>query len=71
MTITGGREQEATAWEGDDGLDVHRRYRRTRVPRLRAAIAQANTGLVRQLAARFANRGEGYDDLVQVARAVG
>ena len=66
MAITGGREQEATAWEGDDDLDIHRRYRRTRDPRLRAAIAEAHTGLVRYLAARFANRGEAFDDLVQV-----
>jgi RNA polymerase sigma-B factor len=50
----------------DDDLDVHRQYLRTRDPRLRAAIAEAHAGLVRHLAARFANRAEAYDDLIQV-----
>lgn len=47
-------------------MDLHREYRRTRDPRLRREIVEANTGLVRHLAARFANRGETFDDLVQV-----
>jgi RNA polymerase sigma-B factor len=54
------------AREEDDAFDVHRQYRRTGDPRIRAAIAEAHTGLVRHLAARFANRGEAFDDLVQV-----
>jgi RNA polymerase sigma-B factor len=49
-----------------DDLNVHREYARTRDPRLRREIVEANTGLVRHLAARFTNRGETFDDLVQV-----
>lgn len=68
MKIRGGSGPPATlaAREEDDEFDVHRQYRRTGDPRLRAAIAEAHTGLVRRLAARFANRGEAFDDLVQV-----
>ncbi len=36
-------------------------------PRLRDELVTAHLGLAHQLARRFANRGEAYDDLVQVA----
>lgn len=39
----------------------------TRDPRLRDELVTAHLGLAHQLARRFANRGETYDDLVQVA----
>src|SRR5579859_8181524 len=39
----------------------------TRDPRLRDELVTAHLGLAHQLARRFANRGEAYDDLVQVA----
>ena len=68
MNIRRGSGLPATSAGGeeDDEFDVHRQYRCTGDPRLRVAIAEAHTGLVRRLAARFANRGEAFDDLVQV-----
>lgn len=42
-------------------------YARTRDPALRNRLVTAHLGLAHQLARRFANRGEPYDDLVQVA----
>lgn len=39
----------------------------TRDPALRDELVAAHLGLAHQLARRFANRGEPYDDLVQVA----
>jgi RNA polymerase sigma-B factor len=48
-------------------MDLHRRYRETRDPRLRDALVDVHQGLVRQLAGRFAHRGEEIDDLMQVA----
>ena len=39
----------------------------TRDERLRAELVEAHIGLAHQLARRFTNRGESYDDLVQVA----
>lgn len=39
----------------------------TRDPALRDELVTAHLGLAHQLARRFANRGEAYDDLVQVA----
>jgi RNA polymerase sigma-B factor len=39
----------------------------TRDKRLRGELVEAHLGLAHQLARRFANRGESYDDLVQVA----
>ncbi len=50
-----------------DVMDLHRRYRRTRDPRLREALVGRHADLVRRLAGRFAHRGEELDDLVQVA----
>jgi RNA polymerase sigma-B factor len=38
-----------------------------RSPALRAELVTAHLGLAHQLARRFTNRGEAYDDLVQVA----
>ncbi len=40
---------------------------RTGDPRLRNELVEAHLGLAHQLARRFTNRGETYDDLVQVA----
>ncbi len=42
-------------------------FARTRDPRLRDELVEAHLGLAHQLARRFTNRGETYDDLVQVA----
>jgi RNA polymerase sigma-B factor len=42
-------------------------YARTRDVELRDELVTANLGLARMLARRFANRGEPYDDLFQVA----
>ena len=39
----------------------------TRDPKLRDELVTAHLGLAHQLARRFVNRGESYDDLVQVA----
>jgi RNA polymerase sigma-B factor len=49
------------------GVDLHREYRRTGDPRLRAEIVEQHVGLARSLARRYANRGVELDDLVQVA----
>jgi len=40
---------------------------RTRDPQVRESLIEAHLGLAYQLAKRFSNRGEPYDDLVQVA----
>jgi RNA polymerase sigma-B factor len=45
----------------------HREFSVHRDPRLRAELVEAHVGLARQVARRFANRGEALDDLVQVA----
>lgn len=42
-------------------------FARSRDPAIRDELVQANLGLARILARRFADRGEPYDDLVQVA----
>ena len=42
-------------------------FARTRDPALRDKLVAAHLGLAHQLARRFVNRGEPYDDLVQVA----
>ncbi|HEX3948145.1 MAG TPA: sigma-70 family RNA polymerase sigma factor, partial [Acidimicrobiales bacterium] len=42
-------------------------FAETRDPALRDALVTAHLGLAHQLARRFVNRGESYDDLVQVA----
>jgi RNA polymerase sigma-B factor len=42
-------------------------FARTRDGRLRDELVEAHLGLAHQLARRFSNRGETYDDLVQVA----
>jgi RNA polymerase sigma-B factor len=47
--------------------DKHREYSVTGDPVLRAELVEAHLGLARQVARRFANRGEALDDLVQVA----
>ena len=47
--------------------EKHRAFSVNRDPRLRAELVEAHLGLARQVARRFANRGEALDDLVQVA----
>ncbi len=42
-------------------------FAKTRDPNLRGELVEAHLGLAHQLARRFTNRGETYDDLVQVA----
>jgi RNA polymerase sigma-B factor len=49
----------------DPTADVLRRYAETRDAELRDGLIEAHLGLVRQLARRFANRGETFDDLFQ------
>ncbi|MBV8464295.1 MAG: hypothetical protein JO368_13440, partial [Acidimicrobiales bacterium] len=39
----------------------------TKDPQLRDELVEAHLDLARQLARRFSNRGESYDDLSQVA----
>jgi RNA polymerase sigma-B factor len=47
--------------------EKHREFSVHRDPRLRAELVEAHVGLARQVARRFANRGEALDDLIQVA----
>lgn len=47
--------------------EKHRVFAVSRDPRLRDELVEAHLGLARQVARRFANRGEVLDDLVQVA----
>src|SRR4051812_373792 len=47
--------------------EKHREFSVQRDQRLRAELVEAHLGLARQVARRFANRGEALDDLVQVA----
>ncbi len=57
-----------TAVEGRGGTDERlAEYARTRDPELRSRLIEEHLTLVEQLARRFANRGEPYDDLVQAA----
>lgn len=52
----------------EDGQEARfAEFARTRDPTLRDELISANLDLARQLARRFANRGEPHDDLVQVA----
>ena len=47
--------------------DAFLTFAETRDPALRDRLIEANLGLAHQLARRFVNRGEPYEDLVQVA----
>jgi RNA polymerase sigma-B factor len=47
--------------------EKHREFSQTRSEALRAELVEAHLGLARQVARRFANRGEALDDLTQVA----
>lgn len=50
-----------------DGRDKFSEFARTRDKRLRDELVETHLGLAYQLARRFSNRGEPYDDLAQVA----
>jgi RNA polymerase sigma-B factor len=50
-----------------DVEEKHREFAESRDPVLRAELVEAHLGLARQVARRFANRGEVLDDLIQVA----
>lgn len=50
-----------------DGRDKFIRFARTRDKQLRDELVEEHLGLAYQLARRFSNRGEPYDDLAQVA----
>jgi RNA polymerase sigma-B factor len=58
VALTDGREEDSLA-------DMLRRYAETRDKDLRSRLIEAHLGLARQLARRFANRGETFDDLFQ------
>lgn len=49
-----------------DTLCLFEEYHRTRAPALRARLVALHENLVRYLAAKFANRGEPIEDLIQV-----
>jgi RNA polymerase sigma-B factor len=68
MALPGLRDEILDTDDSTGGglADVHRRYHRTRDPRLRDVLVDRHAGLVRRLARRFAHRGEDIDDLVQV-----
>src|ERR1700677_2543972 len=50
----------------EDTREKFAEFARTREPRLRDELVEAHLGLAFQLAHRFSNRGEPYDDLSQV-----
>lgn len=51
----------------EEMLSLFRIYRDSRDPAIKTRLVDMNMDLVRSLAHRFANRGEPFDDLVQVA----
>jgi RNA polymerase sigma-B factor len=51
---------------GDEAERLLEEYRRTRDPKIREQLVLMHENLVRYLAAKFANRGEPLEDLVQV-----
>jgi RNA polymerase sigma-B factor len=51
---------------GDEAERLLEQYQRTRDPKIRDQLVLMHENLVRFLAAKFANRGEPLDDLVQV-----
>jgi RNA polymerase sigma-B factor len=53
--------------DSDEELEQFRELIQTRSVALRDAIVESHLGLAHHLARRFANRGEPYDDLYQVA----
>ncbi len=60
-------EQRLSESDADSTREKFREYAATRDPRLRDELVTAHLRLAHHLARRFANRGESYEDLVQVA----
>lgn len=52
---------------GSEPVDLFVEFARTGDEHIRNQLVEAHLGLARHLASRFAQRGESYDDLVQVA----
>ncbi len=57
---------ESAAGRRDELRDKFEEFAATRDPAVRDELVEAHLGLARHLARRFLNRGETYDDLVQV-----
>src|SRR5438128_661835 len=64
--LTSPKARSRSERAGDEAERLLDEYRRTRDPRLRERLVLMHENLVRFLAAKFANRGEPLEDLVQV-----
>jgi RNA polymerase sigma-B factor len=62
------RTQRAQRVDPTELLEKFVQYRTTRERALRNELVEAHIGLARHLAARYADRGEPFDDLLQVAQ---
>src|SRR5205823_12049435 len=65
--LSHARSRRTTRRAGRAIEDLHREYLETRDPALADLLVEAHCGLAHRLAGRFANRGEGGEDLTQVA----
>jgi len=65
--LSRARSHRTTRRAGRPTEDLHREYLETRDPALADLLVEAHCGLAHRLAGRFANRGEGGEDLTQVA----
>jgi RNA polymerase sigma-B factor len=63
----GGVVLDSSEAEADQLAAAHRRYAATRDPALRAELVRSYANLVRATAKRFEGRGEGLEDLQQIA----
>ncbi len=61
------RFDAAASKRSEGSLEKFAEFEKTGDPKLRDELVTAHLGLAHQLARRFTNRGESYDDLVQVA----